>query len=182
MHMEHVLMNFGDNLRVLNAPDGKPVQIGVGEIVRADIHEVHAKMIQKGIATETLIICDIEFARGASAKLGQVMQVLRDINTEDYDGLLERFHQINGQNPEELRPTRDMLRIALREIARTEMQKLMNGERVRIHEQGDAKTRQEVPPPPPKDDKPKEQKASGATKAKEKGQDKPKSPVKRERL
>ena len=182
--MEHVLMNFGDNLRVVNASDGSSIPINIGEIVRADVHEVHAKMIQRGLATETLIICDMEFAQKATRKLGQVMEVMRDLNAEDYDGLLERFHKIAGPNPEELRPTREMLRIALREIARDEIRQMIDAQRVRIHEQGDEVTRQPVlpPPSPPKDDKPKDKKASAAGEAKEKGQEKPKSKIKRERL
>lgn len=189
--MEHVLMNFGDNQRVLQDSHGKEFRVGIGEIVRADVHPVHASMVQRGIADETMIVCDIEFAQNASRKLGQVMEVMRDLQQEDYDALLERFDKINGPNPEELRPSREMMRIALREIARQEvMQMLRNqrmAQRVTIHEQGDEVTRRE-PPPPPKDDKPKGKddkvkKAAGkADKTSGKGQGKPKSKIKRERL
>ena len=191
--MEHVLMNFGDNARIVNTSNNVPVTIGIGEIVRADIHEVHAQMIQRALSTETMIVCDLEMAQSAPKKFGQVMAVLRDINQDDYDGLLERFNAINGPNPEELRPTRDMIRIALREIARQEVRKMMadrvmNNRRVVIHEQGDEVTRQDVPsprPPEKTEDKPPTQtkKAAGnANKKAPKGQGKPKSKIKRERL
>jgi len=201
--MEHVLMNFGDNVRIMQDSTGKPVQVGIGEIVRADINPIHAQMIAKGIADETLIICDIEFAKRASKKLGQVMTCLRDLNQENYDELLERFNAINGQNPEELRPTREMVRIALREIARHEVMKLLRNERmaqrVTIHEQGDETTRQEparnqsgsprnLPgstqnqkePKPAKE--PGTKQAAKALKDSPNGQKKPKAQIKRERL
>lgn len=205
--MEHVLMNFGDNHRILNDSNGKEVRVGIGEIVRADIHPVHARMVQRGIADETMIICDMEFAQNATRKLGQVMECLRDLNQSDYDALLERFHKINGPNPDDLRPTREMLRIALREIARQEVMQMMRdqrmAQRVTIHEQGDERTRRnpdenrngspqnlpgsdETDAVSDKTDKTKKpgtkNAAAKADKDAGKGQGKPKSKIKRERL
>jgi hypothetical protein len=190
--MEHVLMNFGDNDRVLQDVAGKPITIGIGQIVRADIHPVHASMIQKAITEETLIVCDIEFAQHASRKFGQVMEVMRDIDQDDYDALLVRFNEINGPNPDDLRPTRDMVRIALREIARQEVKAMQRSQRVRIHEQGDEVTRQDPPREKPPADKPPQgdqpapgapRKAAGAADADAPGESpRAKPKIKRERL
>jgi hypothetical protein len=145
-------MNFGDNERVLSATDGSHVKIGIGEIVRADVHDIHAKMIKRGIADETLIICDMEFAQRANGKLGKVMTLMRDMSSEDYDGLLTRFNDVFGRDATDMRPTREEMRISLRDIARSEVQTMLQAQRVTIREQGDAVTRQD--PPKPNSDKP----------------------------
>jgi hypothetical protein len=192
MNMEHVLMNFGDNARVMQDSGGKSFTVGIGEIVRADIHPVHASMIQRAIGEETMIVCDMELAEKAGRRFGLVMQCLRDLDQEDYDALLVRFNEINGPNPDDLRPTRDMVRIALREIARQEVKRMLKAQRVRIHEQGDEVTRQEPPrekPPadkPPQGDRPAPgapRKAAGAAGADAPGESpRAKPKIKRERL
>ena len=148
--MEHVLMNFGDGARVLSDPSGANVRVDVGEIIRADIHDVHAKMIKAGIAKETLIICDVETAKDAGPVLAKTMACMRDMKSDDYDGLLERFNTIVGPNPNDLRPTREMMMIALRELARKEVKRLLNAaaKRVHIQEQGDEVTRNDGRDPP----------------------------------
>lgn len=164
--METVIMNFGDNIRVINDSNNVPIAIPIGAIVRADVHEVHLKMLQRGIRSETLIAISEEMVLAADDRFKLILQVMRDIDSEDYDGLLERFNMINGTNPDSLRPTRDMLRVALRELARQEVNKMLNASRVTIREQGDEVTRKEVPPPPPpKQAPPKEDARSSEKKA-----------------
>lgn len=175
--MQATLMNFGDNNRVVASSGGEQVMIGVGQIVRADIHEVHFNMIKQGIATDTLIAVPSDLK--VSEKLAGIMELYQDIDTEQNDRLLQRFESIMGPNPEALRPTRDMMRIAMREVARVEVRKSMmehlvraNGSlpqgaidktSARIREQGDETTRKEVETPT--SDTPKKKKKKKALKA-----------------
>jgi hypothetical protein len=174
MQMQTVLMNFGDNIRVINDAQNIPHAIDIGKIVELDVHEVHLRMLKAGVADETLIVVDHDMLKYASKRLVTIMECLHGLNGEDYDALLEKFNSINGPNPDNIRPTRDMLCIALRELARQEAAKMIRTSgrpsapasppKTFIREQGDEVTRQDQKP-----DKPK-------------GQSKPKAKIVRERL
>lgn len=191
--MQAQLLNFGDNTRVVNNIRNEAVSIGIGQIVECDIHDVHFHMIRRAIATETLMVVPKEVR--PTAKLNAITALLRSIETEPYDDLLLAFNKaLPAPGLEEglYRPTRDQIRLALREAARIEVAAVLRLQsQVTIREEGDKVTRQEVPPAPttkiyepPKDTPPKVKR----TKAKPEGKPKKiaretsKPAIKRERL
>jgi hypothetical protein len=121
--MQATMMNFGNNTRVVSASDGKPIRIEVGSIIDADIHEVHFNMIRNAVANETLLVVPKDVK--PTEKLAGIMELMKRVDTEEEHALIRRFTEIAGPNPENIRPTRGMIRIALREIARTESRKTM---------------------------------------------------------
>jgi hypothetical protein len=162
--MQAQLLNFGDNTRVVNDIHNVAISIGIGQIVECDIHDVHFHMIRRAIATETLMVVPKEVR--PSAKLNAITELLRAIETEPYDELLVAFNKAlppPGLEEGLYRPTRDQIRMALREAARIEVAAVLRLQsRVTIREEGDKVTRQEVPPAPtpakvepPKDTPPK---------------------------
>jgi hypothetical protein len=198
--MQAQLLNFGDNTRVVSNINNEAVSIGIGQIVECDIHDVHFHMIRRAIATETLMVVPKEVR--PSPKLNAITALLRGIETEPYDELLVAFNKaLPGPGLEEglYRPTRDQIRLALREAARIEVAAVLHLQsKVTIHEQGDPVTRQEVPKvvTPPKVETPKEtpppkaKKVSGRrlnsdapkAKAKKIARETSKPTIKRERL
>lgn len=152
--MKTTLMNFGDNIRVVSDVDGMQKSIGIGEMVTMDMHEVHYNMINAGSSTETLIIVpeDAEM----SDKLKGIMGLMAELREGDEAEMIARFTEVMGPNPDSLRPTRSMMQIALREVARKEVRTakaawIMSGKKVPIREEGDEETRK--PAKPREDDK-----------------------------
>lgn len=148
--MQAFLMNFGDNSRVVNDAANAAVMIGIGKIVECDIHEVHFQMIRRAVGTETLMAVPRETR--ITPRLRTIMDILIGIDTQPYDELLQAFFKAlppPGIEEGQYRPTRDMIRVALREAARKEVgAALQLQSKVNIREQGDAITRQ-VPMPGP---------------------------------
>jgi hypothetical protein len=195
-------MNFGGQTRVVNDTANVPVSIGIGNIVECDIHDVHFHMIRRAVASETLLVVPKDIRM--TAKLTALMRLLRDINIDQYDELLQRFFEVlppPGLEEGQYRPSREMIRQALLEASRLEVAVALKLQsRVVIREQGDAITREGIPPftktdeqktvatPPsaaqqPKVVEPKKPKRSTAkSKAKKKAEPVPKTKVKRERL
>lgn len=159
--MQATLMNFGDNTRVVRDSHNQQVTIGIGEIKSADIHEVHFNMIKNGQGSETLLI--VPDSVDPTPKLKGIMELMPDLATADEHSLINRFTAICGPAPEgSVRPSRAMIRVALREQARTEARKTIANAilaekegttKATIREQGDKNTRKEAPPRDP--DKPK---------------------------
>lgn len=150
--MQAALMNFGDNVRVVRDVRNQQVAVGIGEIKSLDIHEVHFNMIKNGQARETLLVVPQDVK--PTEKLAGIMELMPEVSTMDEHALLRRFTDICGPGPDgAVRPSRAMIRIALREAAREEARKtLFNSiaaekERTRatIREEGDSTTRQEAP-------------------------------------
>lgn len=187
MMMAH-LLNFGANDRVVNDSSNNGFKIPVGALVTHDVHEVHYRMIKQAMANETLMIIPSECK--LSDKMQGIMDLLPQCNDAELDDLTSNFNKIMGHHPDGLRPTRDMIRIALREGARKEIKSTLmamaieiNAARVTIREEGDAVTRQPVKLPsaeslrpsnntPPPKDQP----------APNTGGDRPKRTIQRERL
>lgn len=185
--MQTVLMNFGDNKRVISDVNNAPIQIDIGQMLEADVHPVHLGMIQRSLRSETLIVVDEDTLKYATQRFVDILWVLKHIDDEDYDTVLNRFNAINGPNPDSLRPTREMVRIACRELARKEVREMMDkrareeteaamagNNRVTIREQGDPVTRAEIVPPGA--DKP------NRSETDQKEPKKPKKALRRERL
>lgn len=152
--MRTTLMNFGDNIRVVSDVSGAQKSIAIGEMIAMDLHEVHYNMINAGSATDTLIIVpeDAEM----SDKLKGIMGLMAELREGDEAEMIQRFTEVMGPNPESLRPTRSMMQLALREVARKEVRTakaawIMSGKKVPIREEGDKETRKE--PKPREDDK-----------------------------
>lgn len=146
--MQALLLNFGDNTRVVCDTKNNPLVIDIGRVVDADIHDLHFNMIRRAIKTDTLMV--IPKGTRISEKLNSIIDVLRAVADEPYDTLLQRFNEVvpydedNGQ-----RPTRDRIRMALVDLARYEVAKALHMQsQVFIHEQGDELTRK----PPQQDD------------------------------
>lgn len=190
--MQAQLLNFGDNTRVVNDIHNVAISIGIGQIVECDIHDVHFHMIRRAIATETLMVVPKEVR--PSAKLNAITELLRAIETEPYDELLVAFNKAlppPGLEEGLYRPTRDQIRMALREAARIEVAAVLRLQsRVTIREEGDKVTRQEVPPAPttkvepPKETPPKVKRTAPKPEAKPKkiARETSKPTIKRERL
>lgn len=149
--MQVQLLNFGDNTRVVNDISNGPVSIGIGKLVECDIHDVHFHMIRRAIATETLMVVPKDVRK--SARLVALMKLLEGLEVEPYDELLAGFNEVlppPGLEEQAYRPTRDQMRLALREASRKEVAAALQLQsRVTIREEGDKVTRQEVPPPAP---------------------------------
>jgi hypothetical protein len=146
--MQATLLNFGGNTRVVNDNENKPVPIGIGAIVECNIHDVHFHMIRRAVANETLMV--IPHDARLTPKLSGIMELLRGIETEPYEELLQRFFEVlppPGLEEGAYRPDRSMIRHALLEASRVEVAKTLRLQsRVVIREQGDEITRTEVPP------------------------------------
>lgn len=183
--IQAVLMNFGDNTRVVYDIKNKPFAIEIGQVVEADIHDVHFHMIKRGVATDTLMVVPKEAP--ISPKLQAILDILKSIETDPYDQLLQKFNVVAAEIRNEevpLQPARHMIRRLLRDLAKYEVAKALHmTSKVVIHEQGDETTRQVVPPPqpepkvvtPPPDDK------APAKKAQFKRTNPPKKPVSKTR-
>ncbi len=124
--MQATLLNFGENMRVIADSRNSQVTIGVGQMIETDIHQVHFDMISKAIARETLVAIPHDMV--LTDKLRGIMQLMSDAPDIDLQELLRKFTDVLGPPPEgNIRPTRDMMRIALREVAREEVRKAMFG-------------------------------------------------------
>lgn len=173
--MQAHLLNFGDNVRVVSNSDNIPFSIPVGALVTADIHDVHYNMIRGDMRNETLMIVPSDCK--LSEKMQGIMDLLPLCNDCELDELTAKFNGIMGNHPDHIRPTRDMIMIALREGARVEIKQTLMAKameitaaRVTIHEQGDETTRQPVKLPSAEDLRPsanvppKDKPAAGTTK------------------
>lgn len=146
--MQAFLMNFGDNTRVVNDSSNTAVSIGIGELKECDIHDVHFHMIRRAIASETLLVVPKEVKK--TERLGAIMNLMRELMTESYEDVLAKYNMLetteDGEAPR-LRPTRDQMRLTLRDMARAEVAVALRLQsKVVIHEQGDEVTRRVVPP------------------------------------
>lgn len=141
--MQAYLMNFGDNTRVVNDSHNAAVSIGIGELKECDIHDVHFHMIRRAVATETLLIVPKEVRQ--SERLSAIMSLMRELHTESYDDVLAKYNLLGVEHDDEapkIRPTRDQMRLMLRDLARQEVAAALRLQsKVVIHEQGDPVTR-----------------------------------------
>jgi len=151
--MRAILMNFGDNTRVVHDVMNMPISVGIGKIRECDMHKVHYDMIRKGLATDTLMLVPADAEMPAHLSL--IMGVLEAVDTEPYDELLQRAVEVIGKENVKLRPNRDMIRVALRDLARELVSQIFAGvqpppPRVPIKEEGDEDTRNDPPRKPEK--------------------------------
>jgi hypothetical protein len=145
--MQIVLLNFSDATRSLVDRRNRTVNVAVGEMKRADIHEAHFGMLKRG--TFLALPEEIEIPEAVAA----AVELMGVVSTTPYDELLTRFWGLAGKDASRLRPTRDFMRLALRDIAQNALASIGVGapapKRVTITEEGDEKTRQE-----PEEEKP----------------------------
>jgi hypothetical protein len=154
--MQIVLLNFSDAPRSLLDRRNRTVVVAVGEMKRADIHEAHFGMLKSGTFLALPEEIDIPPA------VTQAVELMGAVPTTPYDELLTKFWGLAGKDANRLRPTRDMMRLALRDIAQNALAGIGVGapapKRVHINEEGDENTRRdpdEAPPPVKEpDDKP----------------------------
>lgn len=147
--MQATLLNFGDCTRVIRDMGGGPLAIDAGDVLSADVHEAHFRMIAAGVRTDSLMI--VPQGVEISGKLKGVVDLLRQARQMTYNEFLNRFNDIVPFDDEDngLRPSATRMMAALCDIARHEV--AMALARVDIREQGDPVTRGEVRAPP-KDD------------------------------
>jgi len=179
--MQAYLLNFGDNTRVVNDSSNTAVSIGIGELKECDIHDVHFHMIRRAIATETLLVVPKDVKK--TERLNTIMSLMRELMTEPYEAVLEKYNMLGGSDEDgeapRIRPTRDQMRLQLRDLARQEVAAALRLQsKVNIREQGDERTRQpvqkepetiiapEAKEPPPKPVTPKKVKAKAKPAAK----------------
>ena len=143
--MQATLMNFGDNTRVVYDIHNKPTAIDIGQVVEIDIADVHFHMIKRALATDTLMVVPKESRM--SRKLQEILEILKAIETEPYDALLQKFNAVAQEVREEhadvaVQPPRHVIRRLLRDLAKYEVAKSLGmTSKVVIHEQGDEVTR-----------------------------------------
>jgi hypothetical protein len=137
--MQTVLINFGDAPRVVHDKRNRAITVLPGQMKSADINDAHYAMLKRG----TFMALPEEVV--LPARVQDAMTLMGVVDTEEYDDLLKRFGDIAGRDPLKLRPTRDMIRLALRDIAQNAMAEIGVGARaagrVTIHEEGDEVTR-----------------------------------------
>lgn len=146
--MQATLMNFGDNTRVVCDVNNKQIVIGIGKIVETDIHDAHFHMIKRAVKTDTLMV--VPKTAVMSDRLLQITGLLESLDGENYDDALRHFNELlPNDGTAKFRPTRDMIRVALRETARDEVGRALGmASRVMIHEEGDQTTRKDPEPEP----------------------------------
>jgi hypothetical protein len=144
--MQATLLNFGDCTRVVCDTMNRPLAINIGEVVDMDIHEAHFHVIKRGVGTDSLMIVPKDVR--VSDKLQSIIDVLKAIETEPYDALLQRYNEVAPYMEDAdhaMRPSRDNMRVTLRDLARVEVGKALHMQsKVVIREQGDEVTRQPV--------------------------------------
>ena len=137
--MQIVLLNFSDAPRSLVDRRNRNVTVGVGEMKAADIHESHFAMLKRGTFLALPEEITIPERTLAAVKLMGV------VATIPYEELLQQFWGLAERDPHRLRPTRDEIRLALRDIAQDALATIGVGrpapKRVSITEQGDENTR-----------------------------------------
>lgn len=143
--MQIVLLNFSDAPRSLVDRRNRVVKVAVGEMKAADIHETHYAMLKRGTFLALPEEIDIPERVVAAVKL---MGAVADT---PYDELLKQFWGLAEKNANQLRPSRDVMRLALRDIAQNALAEIGVGapapRRVPIREEGDEETRKEPPEP-----------------------------------
>lgn len=145
--MQIVLLNFSDAPRSLNDRRNRTITVAVGEMKAADIHDIHYSMLKSG--TFLALPEEIEIPE----TVRQAVELMGVVSTTPYDELLTRFWGLAGKDASRLRPTRDMMRLALRDIAQNTLAEIGVGKpapkRVTITEEGDEDTRREPGEQPP---------------------------------
>lgn len=145
--MNIVLLNFSDAPRSLIDRRNRTITVAVGEMRRADIHEAHFGMLKRGTFLALPGEVDIP------ARVTAAVELMGVVDTTQYDELLGKFWDLAGRDPNRLRPTRDYIRLALRDIAQNALAEIGVGkpapQRVTITEEGDENTRRDPDDPPP---------------------------------
>lgn len=145
--MQVHLLNFGDNTRVVNDMNNAAVSVGIGEVKECDIHDVHFHMIRRAIASETLLVVPKDVRK--NERLTAIMSLMQELHTEPYDDVLAKYNVLEVAGEDEapkIRPTRDQMRLTLRDLARQEVAiALKLQSKVNIREEGDAVTRDRDP-------------------------------------
>ena len=171
--MQATLMNFGDSTRVICDVMNRPVAIDIGQVVETDICDAHFHLIKRGVHSESLMIVPKDSRM--SDKLQSIVDLMNAMATETYTDVMQRFTDIvpfDEDADNAMRPSRETMRIALRDLARLEVAKQLGLQSkvitetppkrnddhmlrelipdapefkaVTIHEQGDEVTRQPV--------------------------------------
>ena len=112
-----MLLNFGDNTRVVHDRHQRPRVINIGDALDVELDNGTVRMIRRGQDRgDTLIMVPI--GTDVPPDLARCAEVLRNVADSDYAEVLEAVNSICGADPNDLRPTRDMMRYRLREYAR----------------------------------------------------------------
>lgn len=139
--MQIVLLNFSDASRSLVDRRNRTITVAVGEMKKADIHEPHYRMLKHG--TFLALPEEVEIPERTVA----AVQLMGRVDTTPYDELLNQFWGLAGRDANKLRPTRAVIRLALRDIAQNALADIGVGkhvaQRVTINEQGDENTRRD---------------------------------------
>lgn len=111
-----LLMNFGDNTRVIHDIDKIPVVINIGESRKIDLDDYTAGFIKKSQPTDTLMMVPI--SAEMPPKLQELLSIMQALDNTFYDEILERCTNLLGpKNLPEMRPSRAALRSFLKDIA-----------------------------------------------------------------
>lgn len=118
------LINLGDGARGLYDVNNRYFQVGVGEIVSADLAEVTLKNIQRFQKTDTLLVGP-EGAIAPPVKLREALDILKSLDDEPYDKLIARYLQLHRpRSGTDLRPTRGQMRAQVRRIIEDHLQRV----------------------------------------------------------
>lgn len=115
MDMEVVLFNFGGNTRVFHDWQKKPVVVDIGKAVPCRLDYATARFIAKASKTDTVVLMAKE--RKLPDELNEILNVLRGLDDQPYDVMLEAFHKIAGVNDDDRSPDRIVMRTVLSQRA-----------------------------------------------------------------
>jgi hypothetical protein len=139
--MQIVLLNFSDAPRSLVDRRNRTVVVAPGEMKAADIHEAHFNLLKRG--TFLALPEEVEIPERTLA----AVRLMGAVNDTSYDELLTKFWGLADRDPDQLRPSRDTIRLALRDIAQNALAEIGVGgpapRRVPIREEGDENTRRD---------------------------------------
>jgi hypothetical protein len=137
--MQIVLLNFSDSPRSLVDRRNRTITVAVGEMRNADVHESHYRLLKNG--TFLALPQEIEIP----STVVDALHLMSETATLTYDELLQKFWVLVGRDADLLRPSREYIRLALRDHAQNALAVAGVGKpapkRVSIVEQGDATTR-----------------------------------------
>ena len=113
--MQTMLMNFGDNTRIVYGSNRKAMTIGIGQARRIDLDEPTMKFIKRAQETDTLLMVPID--EQMPSDLVELLSILEVMSTGDYHAILSRMTALIGaDNMPGIQPNRHEMRNTLREL------------------------------------------------------------------
>jgi hypothetical protein len=113
--MKTMLMNFGDNVRIIYNSNRKAVSIGIGQARRVDLDESTVKFLKRCQETDTLLMVPVD--EEMPAEVTELLSLIEIMNTGDYHTILTRMTALIGAaNMPSLQPNRHEMRNTLRDL------------------------------------------------------------------